>query len=262
MKCKICGSEASSFDSARILRKYDVDYFECPNCGFIQTEEPYWLTEAYSSAITSSDIGLVQRNVSLSLRLDYIFRRCFSFSNGGGTFLDYGGGYGLLVRLMRDRGYDFEWYDEYCDNLFAQTHERKRTHYDVITSFEMLEHLPNPIKTLETIFEMCDSAIFSTELMPESKPRMENWWYSGLDHGQHISFYTPKTMDYIANKFGKNYYRVSGLHIFSNKYHRMLFPNLFYRLCTKIPFIIPHIGIKRESFIKNDFQKLTGKELI
>ena len=59
MKCKICGSEASSFDSARILRKYDVDYFECPYCGFIQTEEPYWLTEAYSSAITSSDIGLV-----------------------------------------------------------------------------------------------------------------------------------------------------------------------------------------------------------
>ena len=84
--CKICGTDVNQYDQAIIMGKFDVSYFECPNCGFVQTEEPYWMTEAYSSAITSSDIGLVQRNISLSLKLDYIFRRCFSFSNGGGHF--------------------------------------------------------------------------------------------------------------------------------------------------------------------------------
>lgn len=81
MNCKVCGSEVQLFDTAIILNKYQIDYFECPHCGFIQTEEPYWLNEAYASAITSSDIGLIMRNLSLSKKVDYFFRLHLS---GGG----------------------------------------------------------------------------------------------------------------------------------------------------------------------------------
>ena len=43
------------------MDKYDVKYFLCGNCGFVFTEEPYWLNEAYKSAINISDTGIVTR---------------------------------------------------------------------------------------------------------------------------------------------------------------------------------------------------------
>lgn len=51
MKCNICNNEANFFSNNTVLNKYDIDYFKCSTCGFVQTEEPYWLEEAYSSAV-------------------------------------------------------------------------------------------------------------------------------------------------------------------------------------------------------------------
>lgn len=255
MKCKICGSEDHLFDSATILNKYHIKYFECPYCGFIQTEEPYWLDEAYSSAITSSDIGLIQRNLSISRKLDFFFRLHLG---GGGKFLDYGGGYGMLVRMMRDKGYDFEWYDKYCENLFAQHHEMSKQHYDVVTAFELLEHLPDPMGEIDKLFKMGDTVIFSTELIPKDRPKVKDWWYYGVEHGQHISFYTQQSMELIANKYGMKYSYMSGLHVFSRVIKRI--HPLLMRL-VRIPYSECLIGNRRPSLLPSDYEILTGKPL-
>ncbi len=65
MKCKICKQNTDFFADAKILFKYNIKYFKCPNCSFIQTEEPYWLEESYKEAINFSDIGLLERNLKL-----------------------------------------------------------------------------------------------------------------------------------------------------------------------------------------------------
>ena len=57
MQCKVCGKPTAPLFKKLVLRKYDVQYHQCPSCGFIQTEEPYWLEEAYSSAISDLDLG-------------------------------------------------------------------------------------------------------------------------------------------------------------------------------------------------------------
>lgn len=255
MKCKICDSEDQLFDTAIILKKYQIDFFECPLCGFIQTEEPFWLEEAYSSAITSSDIGLIQRNIILSRKLDFFIRLHLPEV---GRFLDYGGGYGMLVRMMRDKGYDFEWYDEYCDNLFAQHHEMSKQHYDVVTAFELLEHLPDPMGEIEKLFQMGDTVIFSTELIPKERPKVKDWWYYGVEHGQHISFYTLKTMGLIADKYGMRYSYMSGLHVFSRVIKRM--HPLLMKL-VRIPYSEYLIGNGRPSLLPSDYKSLTGKSL-
>ena len=41
-----------------ILKKYEVDYFQCNECGLLQTEEPDWLDEAFDNAIAIADTGL------------------------------------------------------------------------------------------------------------------------------------------------------------------------------------------------------------
>src|SRR5689334_23291254 len=116
MKCKICQSLTNQFGQAEVLKKYNVSYYRCDKCGFIQTESPHWLDEAYSSSITKSDIGLLGRNLQTAGLTKLVILTCF---NPGGRFLDYGGGYGIFVRLMRDSGFDYYRYDPLCLNLFA-----------------------------------------------------------------------------------------------------------------------------------------------
>lgn len=97
--CRICSQPALPWAVARVLGKHDVQYFRCGNCGFTQTETPYWLEEAYVDAINNSDIGLVSRNLVASKISIAVIN---AFFNPSAKFLDYGGGYGLFVRLMRD----------------------------------------------------------------------------------------------------------------------------------------------------------------
>src|SRR5258707_10130160 len=103
MKSKITGGDTSLLFTKKILNKYDVSYYRCNDTGFIQTEEPFWLEEAYSSVITKLDIGLPYRNIDLSERVSRLLATKF---NNKAIFLDYAGGYGLFTRLMRDKGFN------------------------------------------------------------------------------------------------------------------------------------------------------------
>lgn len=66
MTCKICNHQTKQIFQAKILNKYEIDYFYCEHCGFLQTEDPYWLDEAYNESINISDTGYMQRNLMLS----------------------------------------------------------------------------------------------------------------------------------------------------------------------------------------------------
>jgi hypothetical protein len=185
---------------------------------YVQTENPYWLEEAYNSAITSLDIGLLKRNNYLVKEISPIIDCCFPEAS---TMLDFAGGYGAFVRLMRDEGYNFYRQDVYCDNLFAKHFDitdSKQTHFDIVTGFEVLEHLSEPMKEIEDIFKYADTAIFSTDLVPNSISEIENWIYLAEETGQHIGFFSTKAMELIATKFGKNYYcKNNHIHVFTNK---------------------------------------------
>ncbi len=40
--------------------------------------------------------------------------------------------------------------------------------------------------------------LFTTTLLPSPMPQPGTWWYYGLEHGQHISFYSLETLQSIA----------------------------------------------------------------
>jgi hypothetical protein len=192
MKCKICKQKNESVFSGKILNKYNIKYYYCSNCGFLQTEEPYWLDEAYSESITVSDTGYMQRNINLSRKLTILLALFF---DKNGKYLDYAGGYGVFVRLMRDIGFDFYWDDKYTTNLFAKGFEYKsKGRCEAVTTFESFEHFVNPLEEIEKLLSISKNIIFSTELLPNPIPKPEDWWYYGLDHGQHISPHLRETI--------------------------------------------------------------------
>ena len=74
----------------------------------------------------------------------------------------------------------------------------------MVTSFEAFEHFVEPIKNIERMLRFSDNIFFSTNILPSPVPKPEEWWYYGLEHGQHISFYSLKTLNYLARKYGMN----------------------------------------------------------
>lgn len=215
MICKICTKKTKKIFMAQILHKYDIQYYHCEQCGFLQTEEPFWLEEAYTESINVSDTGYLQRNINLSNTLTILLSTCF---NKDKIFLDYAGGYGIFVRLMRDIGFDFYWDDKYTQNLFAKGFEYLHNDtIEAITTFESFEHFVEPMQEIDKMLQISKNIIFSTELLQTPIPNPKDWWYYGLEHGQHISFYTEKTFHFIAQKYNLNYYNMNGLHILTEK---------------------------------------------
>lgn len=217
MVSKITGGETELLFTGKILQKHEVRFFRCKDTGFIQTEEPYWLAEAYSSAITKLDVGMVIRNQNLTEVAVPLLLRYF---NHNGKFLDYAGGYGLFTRMMRDKGFDFYHVDPYCQNIFAEFQDAnelpKETQFEVVTAFEVLEHLVNPTNDIKDILSYGDNLFFTTELVPQDLK--QDWWYFSFETGQHISFYTEKALRYLADLYGKQYYTDGKwLHLFTAK---------------------------------------------
>ena len=201
---RLTGGPVDKLFTARVLGKYDVAYYRCRDTGFIQTEEPYWLKEAYPTPIADLDVGYVQRNLYMSRITAMVLDRCF---NRGARFLDYGGGCGLFVRLMRDAGYDFLRTDPFCENLFAPYFEFNPAQpsaepFELVSAFEVLEHLPDPCKEIGEMFRLGDSILFSTEIQPDRPLNSpDDWQYFSPEHGQHVAFYTMKSLHFIAQKF-------------------------------------------------------------
>ncbi len=258
MQCKICSHNLELFSRQLLAGEFDVHYYRCPYCGFVQTEYPYWIDEVYKNPISNTDTGIIKRNEnfckmtsSLLFVLGYTRKRC----------LDFAGGYGLFVRMMRDVGFDFYWLDKYSENIFAKGFEAEldKFSYDFITSFESYEHFYEPLQETEAMLSYGKDILFSTTLLPEPAPVPGEWYYYGLHHGQHVSFYSLKSLNLIAKQYGL-YFSSNGknIHFFTNKKQNTYFFNLAIRLS---PCLFPIINkiIKSRTFddrnklIKNIF---------
>ena len=216
MNCKICNAFSNPVFEAIVLNKYKVKYFSCPNCEYLFTENPYWLTEAYKKAINLSDTGILERNILFSKLVSILI---YFFYSKDFICLDYAGGYGIFTRLMRDIGFNFYWYDPITENLLANGFEYEKVRnkeIGIITLFETFEHFENPTEELEKLLAKSTNIIFSTVLLPEQVPE-KSWWYYAFEHGQHISFYSKKTLKFLAEKFNMKFYSICGLHIFTKK---------------------------------------------
>jgi hypothetical protein len=255
MVCKICGNKPDLFSEAVILFKYTVKYYKCTDCGFIQTEEPYWLEESYSEAINYSDIGLLKRNADLVPVTSNIISRFFNASE---KFIDYGAGYGVFVRMMRDGGYDFYWQDKYCENIYAKEFKYiDGEKYELLTAYEVFEHLPDPVPEVNQMLKHSDSILFSTYLLPESNPKPGEWWYYATDHGQHVSIYTRKSLAVLAEQASKRFYtNGKNIHLFTDR----KISNIYFKLLT-MPYSSNAFSVlsKRKSFLDDDYNKVINK---
>ena len=215
--CCICDTPMNVAFTGTFLGRHKAPYDHCPRCGFLQVRSPFWLDEAYSDAIVVSDTGILQRNLHLADALGAFLPK---LGNVQGPFLDFGGGLGLLVRIMRDRGFGFFWADAHAKNEVARGFEYST---DIgpclaVTAFEVLEHVANPITFISEALTTgaCDTLIFSTELYSGDLPP-SNWWYFAREGGQHIGFYRRDTLAAIGHRLGLSLASSGMIHVLSRR---------------------------------------------
>ena len=231
--CRACEGRTAPFARTVVLGSVEASFERCGACGMVMAVEPTWLAQAYESAITKLDVGLLDRCLLLSQVTASVLR---SERLREGCFLDWAGGYGTLTRMMRDRGYRFTHLDQFATNVFAEGHDRhdlSGERYDMVTMFEVLEHLEHPAEALAEVAAATDRVLATTQILPDPAPNPEDWWYYTLETGQHITLFTPAALRALADRLG-----FEGVVVGT-------FVHMFYRgrLSPMTRFLVRHAGV-------------------
>jgi hypothetical protein len=197
--CRLCDGEAKYEFTLRNMNQYDVRYYVCDSCGSMQTEKPYWLEEAYSNSIRYTDTSVGDRTLRM-LRITYFLSKIMNLPTRA-SILDWGGGNGLMTRFLRDLGFDARNYDMYDTNTYAAGFDDSpgKT-YEMITAFEVLEHMAEPKIEINSIFERNPNIVFMSTCF--YKRQDINWSYLAPYAGRHIFFYSPKSLGEIGKSKG------------------------------------------------------------
>lgn len=141
-----------------------------------------------------------------------------------GNMLDVGCGVGLFLNVAKQRGwnvYGTEYSDKAVEICTAKGIEMKKGKlnakafdipFDIITSFEVIEHINNPNEELDNINALlrkgglfyCTTPNFNALARFYVKAD-----YNVISYPEHLSYYTPSTIKYLGKKHGLKALRVA-----------------------------------------------------
>ena len=234
-QCKVCGNESRlvgvvdfskcglDYSSGKKVIPYSgipIYYYSCSSCLFTFTEAfDGWSHEDFAQNIYNDDYVLHDPEY-LSIRPKKHAEMFLGFSPSVRelNILDYGSGLGILEKELRQNGFDnFDSYDP-----FTNVKSPKQSSYDLVVSFEVFEHHPNPkqlFEEIKTYLKPNGALFFATLKIDQSviDAGLSNWWYCVPKNG-HISFYSYNSLMLLANKYGfKNAHSFNDeLHVFFN----------------------------------------------
>jgi 2-polyprenyl-6-hydroxyphenyl methylase/3-demethylubiquinone-9 3-methyltransferase len=214
--CKVCGSDAPLEGVVDFHKSCEVNrgihfplagvpvyYARCSVCGFLFTDFfDGWSPEDFLRRIYNADYVKVDPEyVEVRPRASAEFV-CNLFSDAitGLRVLDYGGGQGTLARVLRERGVAADSYDP-----FDGDGEEKPGPYDLITCFEVIEHVTDPqalVRAIGSRLAPEGAVLFSTLLAPPDRQAgAMDWWYIAPRNG-HASIHTAESLAHLWQSAG------------------------------------------------------------
>lgn len=182
-----------------VLERIEAQLCECGRCGFVFVADPHWLQGSFSSHLNRLDVGSVDRTLLVSQFLRGLMGA--SPHRRGWKLLDFGGGDGLLTRLLRDVGVDCRWEDPYCKPVYAVGPSPDEIdHFDLTVMSEVALHLTDPVGTFNDLMNRSDRVLFTAMVPP--KPIPPDWWYLMPSTGQHVAFYPTTAIAGLARQLG------------------------------------------------------------
>lgn len=244
-------------------------YVTCTICNSAQVTNPFWLEESHKTGLSQLDIGLPNRciNASKLICLFLILEDIEKFKG-----LDWGGGNGLLTRLLRDLGLNIYSFDKYAHNIFATAFEIEKDDFENLDSFdfvialECFEHLINPVEIFKRITANKHFLILSTELIesPAPNPASQVWWYYMPESGQHVTFLSKIGLNYFASEIDmRHVISIGNLHIFAKRKLKFLTKFILNnRILRNLGLIlVSEIRLRKSSLLEGDFESLRNSNL-
>lgn len=210
--CKLCKGRANHFcyvDFNKSCNNYplersgiSVEYFKCKECDLVFTDFcDNWLPSDFKKFIYNDEYILVDPGYTgaRSVINAELFSRILEPARNL-SILDYGGGNGGLSKQLMSFGFsNCQTYDPFGENNILPTKK-----FDIVLSFEVVEHSPDPEYTFEQILNLVKDngvAIIGQSMQPKNIDDIRGgWWYLAPRNG-HITFYSHKTMlDYAKSK--------------------------------------------------------------
>jgi len=208
LSCKICDGGAELYGVVDFHKSCKVDYRvpvagvpiyyrRCAACGFLFTDafddwsEDQFKTHIYNDAYLAFDPDYQTARPSADAS---VVTQIFGERKGSLKVLDFGGGNDTLCTTLRANG--FATAVTY-DPMVPEYAVRPEGKFDVVTCFETLEHLPDPIGGIARIIECVAEPgiiLYSTLTQPADIDRLGlSWWYVGPRNG-HISIFTKQAL--------------------------------------------------------------------
>ncbi len=192
--CPLCNTN----QKLAFLSDAEREYYRCYCCDLIFVPREYHLSEfeqkaRYDSHNNDPDDPRY-RNFFKQLLVPLL---AILPSNSYG--LDFGSGPGPTLSLMLEEwGHNVDLYDKF----YAQNDAVFQNRYDFITTTEVVEHLPNPLKDLEALVKILQKGGILAIMTEIVSPQLDftNWYYK--NDPSHVCFYSEKTFFYLANLLG------------------------------------------------------------
>ncbi|MFP2504064.1 class I SAM-dependent methyltransferase [Buttiauxella gaviniae] len=224
--CKVCNSEALLYGVIDFndvhgrhqltmqLSGHPITYHKCERCGLIFTNAfDDWSESDFSKYIYNDDYIKIDPDFPHNRpvqNFNFLMENFEEIRNY--HLLDYGCGSNKLVGLLKDNGVGATGWDP-----FYQSDAMPDDRFDFIVSFEVMEHTPNPVKTVSLINDLLDNqhgkCFFSTLNNDNRLSKKMNDWYI-LPRAGHVTYYSRKSLDILFNKFDMRVFHISdGLHL-------------------------------------------------
>ncbi|WP_343184988.1 class I SAM-dependent methyltransferase [Anoxynatronum sibiricum] len=178
-----------------------ADYHVCEQCDFIFKEAADIINSDEELRIYNCHQNSIHDPRYVAYFERFLKDAVFPHMNYGRNGLDFGSGPSpVLAQLLeRDHGYNMDVYDLF----YAPEKVYVGKRYDLITSTEVVEHMRDPMEYFQlfrTLLKPDGILAVMTLFHRNDTNHFLNWHY--VRDRSHISFYTPKTMQYMAEKTG------------------------------------------------------------
>jgi len=195
--CRVCGHLTTEWIHLRMASKY----FYCNHCEFISRDETMRVAPEEAFKIYNTHKNSIDDQRHIANFQKFIKEAVIPFSNEMKNGFDFGSGPDpVLAKLLtRDYGYEMDIYDQY----FAPDRINIGKKYDLVTSTEVAEHIPEPLvyfRQLKSLITDTGTLAIMTQFHLNNSLHFSDWHYAR--DKSHISFYTEKTMKIIAQKIG------------------------------------------------------------